>query len=127
LLAKLQALSYYFISAEVHLLGGLTPNQGRLEVYYANKRGLVCDDGWDINDAKVVCQMLGLPEATHAPSGTFFGEIWNLDRETVMTNVRCHGNESSITDCAFDDRVHYCNTAGVICGNLTGKRYSNQT
>lgn len=43
------------------LVGGSSPAVGRLELCNTAKfRREVCDDGWDDNDARVVCRELGL-------------------------------------------------------------------
>ena len=87
-----------------------------MEVLYHGIWGTVCDDDWDLKDAKVVCRQLGFAGAVAANTSAAFGEgegqIW-------MDNVRCTGDESSLTDCGHrgwgkENCVH-SEDAGAMC------------
>ena len=97
--------------------GGVTHHQGRVEVYYNGAWGTVCDNGWDLADASVVCRQLGFERALKATKLAAFGEgagkIW-------MSNVRCTGMESSLKECSHNGwgRHFHCGhgkDAGVVC------------
>ena len=44
---------------EIRLQGGNSLPEGHLEVCRKQLWGTVCDDGWDADDATVVCRQLG--------------------------------------------------------------------
>ncbi|KAG7281941.1 hypothetical protein CRUP_002999 [Coryphaenoides rupestris] len=103
------------VVCEVRLINGFSNNlcSGRVEVYHNSQWGTICDDSWDLNDAQVVCRQLGCGNATAtAYFGLGTGPIW-------LDEVRCVGNESSITDCTHQEfGSHDCNhseDAGIIC------------
>jgi hypothetical protein len=92
---------------------------GRVEVLHNGQWGTICDDSWDIKDARVACRQLGYTNAVKAlqgdnvPDGT--GQIW-------LDDVRCTGSEQSLTNCSHSGwGTHNCvhnEDAGVEC--LTG-------
>ena len=43
----------------VHLVDGPVESTGRVEVCIYGVWGAVCSNGWDNNDARVVCRQLG--------------------------------------------------------------------
>lgn len=43
----------------IRLAGGVHLNGGRIEVCVNGQWGTVCDDGWNVNNSKVVCKQLG--------------------------------------------------------------------
>ncbi|XP_053194217.1 uncharacterized protein LOC128378675 [Scomber japonicus] len=103
---------------QIKLAGnGSTRCSGRVEVYYNNTWGTVCDDGWDLHDAQVVCRQLGCgtsPRAQSAHFGEGRGQIW-------LDEVSCSGSEKSLTECQHSGfGTHNCGhnrDAGVICSD----------
>ena len=103
-------------SSSLRLAGG-GYYYGRVEVYHNGQWGTVCDDGWDINDAHVVCRQLGFSGAFSAPCRAKYGQgsdpIW-------LDDVNCAGGEASLFDCSHLDwgKKHNCGhheDANVIC------------
>jgi len=46
-------------STRVRLSGGLNDREGFVQVFFQGHWGTICDDGWTVFDAAVVCRMLG--------------------------------------------------------------------
>ena len=44
---------------DVRLQGGRLETEGRVEICVNETWSTICDNGWSINDANVVCQQLG--------------------------------------------------------------------
>ena len=101
-------------------MGGTTSHEGRVEVYYQGQWGTVCDDGWDLDDANVICRMLDLPSASHAWSNAHFGEGTGV---IALDDVNCFGDESSLAECRhsgwFNNDCSHSEDAGVTCGHST--------
>ena len=47
---------------DVRLVGGSAQDEGRVELCSNNAWGTICDDGFDENDANVICRQLGYPD-----------------------------------------------------------------
>ena len=77
--------------------------------------GAVCDYGWDLNDAQVVCSQLGFGKATDVLYNSFFGEG---SGQAWLPYLNCVGNELSLGNCSHNGwRSYYCGRdhAGLKC------------
>ncbi|KAM3834270.1 scavenger receptor cysteine-rich domain-containing protein DMBT1 isoform 5-T5 [Vipera latastei] len=120
------ALATTTSSLTVRLTNGKNRCQGRLEIFYNGNWGTVCDDGWDLEDAKVVCRQLACGEVMEATSEAYFGQgTGNI----LLENVQCKGNESSIEECSNPGwGIHRCGhkeDAGVICSETVSLTTKN--
>ena len=106
-----------FVLCTVRIVNGPTTYEGRVEIYHNGVWGTICDNGWDLNDAQVVCTELGLGNATAAIYRAFYGRgsgpIW-------LDNLNCVGTELTIANCShrgwgiIRSCSHY-EDAGVKC------------
>ncbi|XP_072050141.1 uncharacterized protein [Amphiura filiformis] len=94
------------------------PSQGRVEVYYLGKWGIVCDDQWSRDNANVVCKELNYTRGAISAIG--MGQFGTgTDLPILLDNVACSGTEASLRTCTHAGwGVHNClktEAAGVIC------------
>ncbi|NWR56161.1 DMBT1 protein, partial [Bucorvus abyssinicus] len=101
---------------KLRLVGGLSQCVGRVEVFFDNKWGTVCDNGWDLRDAAVVCRQLGCGTAVSALSAGRFG--WG-DSPIWLDDVSCTGEETNLFSCQAklwgDHNCHHGQEASVVC------------
>ncbi|XP_057337127.1 uncharacterized protein LOC130675448 isoform X3 [Microplitis mediator] len=111
---KLEKLDY-----GIRLSGSENEHEGRVEVKIMGLWGQVCDDGFGMIDADVICREIGFElGALEIRPGGFFG---NMDPPTrfMVDQLKCRGNETSLRECDFDGwGVHDCSpeeAVGVVC------------
>jgi len=115
-------LVFIITGLPVRLVDGNTVGEGRVEIFYRNSWSTVCDDGWDSDDASVVCKQLGLSSSGSAVSLAGFGRgIGTI----LLDEVRCTAGQSNIFDCRHNGfQNHDCShseDAGVRCSSSPGK------
>ncbi|XP_054552754.1 antigen WC1.1-like [Talpa occidentalis] len=107
-------------STQLRLVNGGHPCAGRVEILHEGYWGTICDDGWDLPDAHVVCRQLGCGEAMEAKAKAYFGEgsgpVW-------LSNLQCIGQESHVWKCWSrgwgQNFCFHSKDAGVICSGLS--------
>ena len=111
-----EVLFFTVINVSMRLRGPLSESgTGRVEIFFNGTWGTICDDYWDINDARVVCRQLGYLDAVSALQGqspSDLGHMW-------LDDVDCTGTEENIKYCYhFGWGNHNCGdaeNAGVKC------------
>ncbi|NXI89251.1 DMBT1 protein, partial [Rhipidura dahli] len=90
---------------------------GRVEVYSGGTWSTICQEGWELRDATVVCRELGCGTALEAPSSARFGggtgPLWPYIPD-------CSGTEESLWECGRTERRE-CGRgggAGAVCSGL---------
>ncbi|XP_020289719.1 uncharacterized protein LOC109857630 isoform X2 [Pseudomyrmex gracilis] len=104
---------------DIRLAGANNSYEGRIEVKVHGIWGQVCDDGFGMINADVVCNELGFDlGALEIRPGGFYG---NLDPPTrfMVDQLKCRGNETTLRECDFNGwGVHNCQpeeAVGVVC------------
>lgn len=105
--------------ASLRLAGGQDNSAGRVEIFLSGEWGTVCNSGWSLEEAKVVCRELGQSHAVHVTDNRSYGpgggHIW-------LSNVNCQGNEDRLIHCskAEGSCSDHDKDVGVVCASEFG-------
>ncbi|XP_041988464.1 protein bark beetle isoform X2 [Aricia agestis] len=117
----------------IRLLGGRTPHEGRLQVRIDGQWGTICNYRWNIINAALVCNQLGLAlnpddwflEPNEIPSA-------GKTEDVLLSNVECTEFDNDITKCKaetvdnFENSCTHDNDVGIRCYDTSwaGVRFS---
>ncbi|RLV97239.1 hypothetical protein DV515_00012042 [Chloebia gouldiae] len=98
----------------LRLAGGRSRCEGRVELEQEGTWGTVCDDGWDIPDADVVCRQLQCGHAVRAHGNAAFGRGHG---PILRDEVGCEGHERDLWECpaVLEHDCSHKEDAGVVC------------
>ncbi|XP_071445359.1 protein bark beetle [Hetaerina americana] len=110
----------------VRLLGGRTSEEGRLQVRNGQQWGTVCNYGWTIKNAALVCHQLGLAlnpddwllEPSEIPEA-------GTTEDIILSNVACTEEDMDITKCnaemkgEFENSCSHEHDVGLRCHSPT--------
>ena len=119
---------------DLRLVNGSVPTEGRVEICRNNSYGTICDDQWDVLDARVACRQLGYSgqgKYIYKPyvyAITLFNNIIDAlplrlaffgqgTGSILIDNLICNGSESRLQDCRFSigHDCEHSEDAGVKC------------
>ncbi|XP_072131441.1 scavenger receptor cysteine-rich domain-containing protein DMBT1-like [Mobula birostris] len=119
----------------LRLVNGNHNCSGKLEVWFNDSWGTVCDDSWDLADANVVCRQLRCGLALWAPEDVKMtqaaGPVW-------LDEVKCTGSEPFLSSCRSssfgqhdcdhkEDVIVLCSGSGVTPTERNNSDFGNWT
>ncbi|CAG9761945.1 unnamed protein product [Ceutorhynchus assimilis] len=108
--------------ATIRLLGGNAETEGRLQVKINNQWGTVCNYGWTMQNAALVCQQLGY---VLNPNDWYLERIEIPDAgktdPIILSNVDCQDYDFDVSKCRaehlldFANSCNHDNDVGIRC------------
>lgn len=96
----------------IRLRNGTNDFEGRVELLHNGEWGAICDDNFDVNDAIVICRMLGYGAPVEALGNSHFGPGGGKDFKYWIDELACSGNERDISECSFAGYgIHNCDVS----------------
>ena len=99
----------------IRLVGGAVHSEGRLEIYYGGQWGTVCSAYFSLADGYVACRQLGYANVLKISTGPSVA----TNRSILLSNVLCHGYESSLLQCSPTTGTIVCTplqNTWLVCG-----------
>ena len=111
---------FFLVEIDVRLRGNsIKPNEGYIEIRtvdYPTFQG-ICDDYFDLNDAHVICKMLGYTSASKAHKKSLLGHGGHGN--FLLDDLACNGTEQTLAECSHygwgNDDCGISEWAGVTC------------
>ena len=108
-------------TVSMRLVEGFSHFNGRLEVRHNGQWGTVCNDGWDFQNANVVCRLLFMTSANTSASATVAGS-----GPIFLDHVSCSGSEQGLEDCTHSPwGEHDCTHSEDVGVSCRGKGFVN--
>lgn len=102
----------------VRLFGGVDNSVGRMEIYFLSQWLPVCQEGWDREEAQVVCRQIEHPALINTFPSSSYGTIAT---SVAITGVSCAGSESDVAECdlsGISTISASCPIMAVICSGM---------
>lgn len=113
---------------DVRLIAGVAPNDGRVEICFNGLWNQICDIGWDVREAVVVCRQLGHDGCkSQFPSNTFTQFLFSPASYPLLAHYSsggdmqygadcdCDGTENMLYKCCAYYMDRQCSAAGTVC------------
>lgn len=97
----------------LRVMNGSNRCNGRVEVYLDGHWKRACSSDWGKEESTVVCNEIGCGTPVMQTVAPHFGQSTSLSG----VKTACAGNETSISNCTFQDFKETCIDATVFCSS----------